>query len=232
MATEALSYMENIGELSGMLTRQSTVTDPAENRLDILRREYVRKVGDWPSVQKIGQMKQQNWFGPLSIVGKSDWYYEPAQTFPYKDLMAWVDSWDDVENLISRIRLSQNMLHAERTSNRLRNLRDTIREEDGNDEDISAESIHSFFLFLKMHPNIRYPDITLTPDGNVYSCWKGDNGSLFSVEFLPDSRVGYVVFAPSLRHGNELSRNSGIDFVDTLFDRVNAAFGISAWVLE
>ncbi|MDO8722804.1 MAG: hypothetical protein Q7J31_11385 [Syntrophales bacterium] len=224
--------MENIGELSGTLTRQSTVTDPAENRLDILRREYVRKVGDWPSVQITGQMKQQNWFGPLSIVGKSDWYYERAQTFPYKDLMAWVDSWEDVENLISRIRLSQNMLHAERTSNRLRNLRDTIREEDGNDEDISAESIHSFFLFLKMHPNIRYPDITLTPDGNVYSRWKGDNGSLFSVEFLPDSRVGYVVFAPSLRHGNELSRNSGIDFVDTLFDRVNAAFGISAWVLE
>lgn len=232
MATEALSYMGNIVELSGMLTGHSTVTDLAENRLDILQREYVRKVGNWPSAQRTGHMKLRNWFSPLSIVGKSEWCYEPAQTFPYKDLVAWVDSWDDVENLISRIQLSQNVLHAEITSNRLRALRDTIREEDGNDEDISAESIHSFFSFLKMHPNIRYPDITLTPDGNVYARWKGDNGSLFSVEFLPDSRVGYVVFAPNVRHGNELSRNSGVDFVDTLIDRVNAAFGISAWVLE
>lgn len=232
MATASLSYIENTGERLGLLNRQSTVIDPTENRLDFLQREFVSKVENWPSAQKTGQMKYRMCFDPLAVVGKTHLFDEVSKNFPYKDLMAWIESWYDVENLISRIRLSSHMLHVERISNRLRDLRRTIREEDGESADISADSIHSFFSFLKMHPNIRYPDITLTPDGHVYSRWKGDNGSLFSAEFLPNSRVGYVVFAPTARHGGELSRNSGIDFVDTIFDRVNLAFGISTWVLE
>ena len=231
MATCTLSYLED-SELSGFLTRSSTVTDPAENRLDILRREFVRKVEDWPSAQIIGQMKYWLWLGSLSVSGETQWNDEMSQPSAYKELVAWVDSWEGVESIISQIRFSQLVRHGERISNRLSDLRRSIREEEGKHADISADSIRAFFSFLKLCSNIRYPDITLAPDGDIYARWKGDNGSLFSVEFLPNSRVGYVVFAPTPRHSGELSRNSGIDFVDTVFDRINAAFGISAWILE
>lgn len=232
MATAALSYMENMGELQSLLPGQSTVIDPMENRLDILRREFVRKVGNWPSVQKIVQMKNRISIDTLSLGGETQWSNEVSPSLSYKELVTWVDSWEDVANLISQIRFSQNISHAERISNRLSDLRGMVRDEDGENADLSAESIQSFFSFLKMYPNIRYPDITLTPAGHIYSRWKGDNGSLFSVEFLPDFKVGYVVFAPTPRHSSELSRNSGIDFVDTVFSRINAAFAISVWVLE
>ncbi len=230
MATEALSYMGNIGELSGMLTGQSTVTDLAENRLDILQREYVWKVGNWPSAQRINQGKPRVWWlGPLTVSGEAQWNDAISQATANKKRVDYVNSWENVENIILQIRFSQLIRYGERISNRLSDLRRAVREEDG---EISADSLRGFFSFLKMYPNIRYPDIALTPDGNIYARWKGDRGALFSVEFLPDSKVGYVVFSPLLNHAGELSRHSGFDLVENAFVRMNAAFAISEWVLE
>ena len=232
MAIEVLPYMGNIGELSGILARQATETNLEENCLDVLRREFIWKVKNWPSANRIGGMEERSWFGTLSLSVRSQGGDEALPSSAYERLVAWVDSWEGVVNLISRIRFSKQIFHSERISNRLTDLRCMIREEEGEMADISVDSLRTFFSFLKMHPNIRYPEITLTPDGDIYSRWKGDEGALFSVEFLPDSNVGYVVFASNPRHPGEVSRNSGTDFVDTVFEQINAAFGISAWILE
>src|SRR3972149_2712860 len=145
-----------------------------------------------------------------------------SQSTANKKRIDYVNSWENVENIILQIRFSQLIRYGERISNRLSDLRRAVREEDGEDAEISADSLRGFISFLKMYPNIRYPDIALTPDGNIYARWKGDRGALFSVEFLPDSKVGYVVFSPLLNRAGELSRHSGIDSVENALVRMNA----------
>lgn len=231
MATSALSYMENtVSDFPGVLLHQSTEMELLENRLDILMRKFVWKVGNWPSEQKIGQIKNRAFTSTFLLDAASRWRNDASPSPVYEELVACVDSW--VDNLISQIRLSRQICHAERIAIRLKDLRCRVLEEDGENEDISAESVRTFFSFLKMHPNVRYPDITLTPDGNVYSRWKGNNGALLGIEFLPDSKIAYVVFAPTPSHAGELSRHSGIDFADTVFGRINTTFSVSDWIME
>lgn len=232
MATAVLAYTENIFPFTGLISRQSTEIEPPEDRLDIWKRKFIWKVGNWPSEQRIGHINDRDLTGSILLVGKTQWTNEVAPLQAYQGLVDWVNTWENAESIISQIRLSPQICHAERIGIRLNDLRCMVLEEDVEGEDISAESVRTFFSFLKMHPSLRYPDISLTPDGNIYSRWKGNNGALLGIEFLPESKVAYVVFAPTPSHAGELSRHSGIDFTDTFFGRINTAFSVSDWILE
>ena len=144
-----------------------------------------------------------------------------------------INSWKsqvEVEDLISRISALANVVYAERISNRLLNLRKVFLEEQ--DSDISADSIRTFTIFLSMHPDARYPAITLTPVGNIYAQWKKDRTSLFSLQFLPDWGVRFVVFAPNKKHSEIITRISGTETVDTVLGNMDKAYGVSDWVVE
>jgi hypothetical protein len=232
MATAALASTENSFDFTGLISRQSTEMESPEDRLAIWKRKFLSKVGNWPSEQRIGHINDRDRTGTISPAGKTQWIHEIAPFSAYQGLVDLVNAWGNAESLISQIRLSPQICHAERIAVRLNDLRCMALEEDGESADISAESVQTFFSFLKMHPGLRYPDITLTPDGNVYSRWKGDNGALLGIEFLPESKVAYVVFAPAPSHAGELSRHSGIDFTDTFFVRINTAFSVADWILE
>jgi hypothetical protein len=51
---------------------------------------------------------------------------------------------------------------------RLKALRAMIKEEEGPEADISTESLRALQLFLQAAGNIRPPEITLTPEAEVY----------------------------------------------------------------
>lgn len=209
---------------------QSTEVESPENLIYTSIREAALKFHNWPTEQEIGQIKNRAFTGTSLLEAGSRWSDEESQLPGYEELVAFADSW--VENLISHIRLTRKINHAKRISTRLNDLRSMVLEETGENEDLSKESVRSFFSFLKMHPNVRYPDITLTPDGNIYSRWKGNNGALLGIEFLPDFKVAYVVFVPAPSHAGEVTRHSGIDFTDTVFKKINAAFSVAEWIFE
>jgi hypothetical protein len=139
----------------------------------------------------------------------------------------------EVENLISGISALPNVMHAERISNRLSYLRKVFLEEQ--DNDISVDSIRTFTIFLSMHPDVRYPAITLTPAGYIYAQWKkgsDSHDSLFSLHFLSDWDVRFVVFSPNEKHPAKITRISGTEVVDTILSNMDKAYDVSSWVVE
>lgn len=147
-----------------------------------------------------------------------------------------INSWRsqvEPESLISRISVLPNVMYAERISNRLSYLRRVFLEEHGSD--ISADSIRTFTIFLSMHSDVRYPAITLTPAGHIYAQWKerkDSHDSLFSLHFLSDWEVRFVVFALNEEHPGKFVRISGTEAVDTVFSNMDKAYSVSSWVVE
>jgi len=164
----------------------------------------------------------------------------PAERFAIEDIHKnyiyyLTNSWvRDIElsHYISRIKHSVHINNAERIANRLESLGKISDEEIFDGQLISSNSLQSLMRFLSSYSKVRYPDITLTPSGNIYARWKGRNRSLFSLHFLQDLKVRFVVFVPNRRHPEEMNRVSGNDCVDTVIDNLNSAYGISNWIME
>jgi hypothetical protein len=71
--------------------------------------------------------------------------------------------------------------------------------------------------------------VVLTPTGYVRAEWRAGPNRLCGVEFLPDAKVRFVVFAPDIEEPDKTIRVSGIAPVDSLF-RVIEPFRISGWM--
>lgn len=134
--------------------------------------------------------------------------------------------------LLARLQNSREIRYGERIVRRIRALRQMVRDDENEDIDISSDSLRSFFEFMSLHPKLNYPDISLTPDGDIYARWKGCGRSLFSVHFLPQSRVRYVVFAPDRKRPDLMDRASGTSSVDTVLETADRAYGVIGWLRE
>ena len=132
--------------------------------------------------------------------------------------------------LISLVQASSEIIHGAKIARRLKALRQmTIEDDDG---DISSDSMRSFFEFLSRYPRCKYPEITLTPDGEIYARWKGPENSLFSIHFLFKSRLHYVLFAPDRKRPDIMDRLSATASVDTVLEIADRAYEIADWVTE
>lgn len=149
-----------------------------------------------------------------------------------RDLLQSWKCGPEIDGLISRIRQNAEGLHADHIAQRLNQLWKVSEVEEPDNCAMSSDSLRSFERFANLYPRVRYPDITLTPGGHVYARWKGSRRSLLSIQFLPEMKVRFVVFAPNQRHPEELNRASGTDFVETVMDNLSRAYGVSDWVLE
>lgn len=71
-------------------------------------------------------------------------------------------------------------------------------ESDPEFSELSMQSQQSFEAFwaLNSNLNLKLPDITLTPDGDVYARWSAADGNVFSAHFLAGHRVKGVLFKP------------------------------------
>lgn len=194
-----------------------------------------------PSGYKMGNTQGPSFYaivqGWSEELKRSSWS-EQRQAMEYlpklyiRDLL---NSWEcgpEIDGLISRIWQNAVILRAELMAQRLNYLWKISEVDEDDSCVISSESLRSFERFSNIYPRMRYPDITLTPGGEIYARWKGSNRSLLSIQFLPEMKVRFVVFAPNQRHPEELNRASGNDFVDTVIDNLNRAYGVSSWVLE
>lgn len=100
--------------------------------------------------------------------------------------------------------------------------------------DLSVPSQRSFEAFWASNSNLRLklPDITLTPDGDVYARWSAADGSVFSAHFLPDYTVKAILFKPDPDNcGNKIRRFIGPTPVDSLVGSLIAQEDIS-WACD
>jgi len=132
--------------------------------------------------------------------------------------------------LLSRIEGSSEIRHGRKIAGRIRELRQILREDDSSD--ISPDSFRSFYEFLNLNPDVSYPGISVTPDGDIYARWKGADRELFSIHFLSGLRLRYVVFSPDRVRQCCTNRSSGIGFVETILEIVDRAYEVNKWVKE
>ena len=138
---------------------------------------------------------------------------------------------DQVQELIFRIKRSRMISYRESLANRLLMLYNDAKEEDPDCNGIAAESLRNFINFIKLHTDIKYPTISLTPDYNIYASWRGEQNRVFSVHFLPNTDVRFVMFKPNDRHPERKIRISGIATIDILMETLTP-YCIEDWISE
>jgi len=141
------------------------------------------------------------------------------------------DEEDQVQELIFQIRKSPTITYHERMARRLLALFNDAKEEDSDCLGISVGSLHNFYGFFRLHTNLKYPAISLTPDYNIYASWRGEKSQVFSVHFLPNEDTRFVIFKPNDKHPERKIRLSGIATTDTLLKMIESS-GVGNWISE
>jgi hypothetical protein len=132
------------------------------------------------------------------------------------------------EELIWRIGTTPSIRHRVRLAARLTELQKTVREEEMDGRGIAVRSLQHFFEFLKAYPDLRCPTISATPERNIYVSWKSGSNRVFSVHFLPDGNVRFVIFCPNDKHKGEMIRISGTATADTIIS-IATPHGVLNW---
>jgi hypothetical protein len=173
-------------------------------------------------------------------------YYEitPAVSQEEQDnrISEWVGSKDpetqtdlvdneekQVQELIYRFRTSLYISFHESLADKLLALHNYAKEEDSTSSGIAIGSLRYFFNFFHLHSKLKCPTISLTPDNNIYTRWKGEKGCLFSVHFLPNGNASFVIFKPNDKHPELKIRLSGKTTTDILMETVES-YGVNDWI--
>jgi hypothetical protein len=146
----------------------------------------------------------------------SDW---PRNEDPFTqvDLIDIEDK--QVQELILQIRMSTFIPNNECLANRLIVLFNDAKEEDSNSPGIAVGSLRNFyfFLLLPLRTDLKYPAISLTPDNDIYVSWRNVQNQVFSVHFLPNEDIRFVIFKQNDKHPERTIRLSGTTTTDTLW---------------
>jgi hypothetical protein len=151
-----------------------------------------------------------------------------------KNLFYLTDQWrrQEVTQRIARIKTCTNFDTGEKIAARVTALREMLKEEEGEEADISTESLRALQLFLQSAGRIQPPEITLTPEAEIYLRWKAGRDRLFAVHLANGRMVRYVIFAPNPRHPRFVRRLSGIEASDTVLETAKNVFPDLEWTQE
>lgn len=136
-----------------------------------------------------------------------------------------------VQELIYRIKISKPIPYREDLAKRLLVLYYDAKEEDPECVGIAAESLRSFNDFIHLHTNLKRPIISLTPDYNIYASWRDEQNRVFSIHFLPNADVRFVMFKPNVKRPERTIRVSGSATIDTLMETVDPDC-LEEWISE
>jgi hypothetical protein len=165
---------------------------------------------------------------------ESDWsahYYvfEPSLRVDYKDTRPSPDPESSLSGLIDRFRKHPKIGFAERIATRLDYLLEVSREEQPEQAPPSAESLNGFLAFLAKNPGLAYPNLVLTPNGNVRAEWTRSHNEHFAIEFFEDENVRFVIFAPDPNQTYKTSRVSGTATTESVMGLAEY-YRVSPWV--
>jgi hypothetical protein len=138
---------------------------------------------------------------------------------------------ESIEQIIWRIGTAFSARYGAKLAARLAELQTVVQEEEADGSGITVESLQHFFEFLKAHPTLRCPALSVTPERNIYASWKSGANRVFSVHFLPDGNVRFVIFCPNDKHSGETIGLTGAATVDVLIS-VAEPHGVLSWASE
>ena len=138
---------------------------------------------------------------------------------------------ESVEEIIWRVGTALSVPYRKRLVSRLSELQKAVQEEELDGRGISVKSLQHFIELLESYPALRCPAISATPERNIYVSWKSGSDRLFSIHFLPDGKVRFVIFFPNDKHSGRTIRLSGLATIDTIIS-VATPHGVLSWAAE
>ena len=132
-------------------------------------------------------------------------------------------------SLVAYVRDQLNVPFATRLGKRLDYLEETSREEYLTQAPIFPQSLQNFIDFLETVPNLAYPNIVLTPLGNIRARWRETESRYLAVEFQGNDDIRFVVFAPDKKDMFKVTRSSGQTSIGCLMD-ILRPYGVLRWV--
>jgi hypothetical protein len=156
-------------------------------------------------------------------------WLETNDTYTQTDLLDNEDS--EVQKLIIQIRKLLSIPYSENLANRLETLFCDAKDEDVDSIGIASSSLRSFYNFLRLNTNLKRPAISLTPENNIYISWRTEQSQVFSIHFLQNDDVRFVMFKPNDSDKERKIRISGTVTTNILMDTVSH-YGVSDWISD
>ena len=125
-----------------------------------------------------------------------------------------------VREIISHVRGHLKADFAQQLADRLEFLLEAASEEYPDEVAILPESLRNFVSFLQSAPDLKYPDVMLTPSKNIRAQWRTAPNRHFAVEFSATGNAQFVVFSPDPNHPESIIRLTGLVSIDSLIETV------------
>ncbi|MGQ0547807.1 MAG: hypothetical protein ACT4P3_21175 [Betaproteobacteria bacterium] len=103
-------------------------------------------------------------------------------------------------------------------ADRVEALSRMVLEEAGGELNLSGESLENLIAFLEANTKLSRPSLVAGPSGELIAIWKGAKQGEFTVRFMPDGTVRYLLTKTNRKHPKGVSRVSGDTTPDKLFD--------------
>ena len=169
----------------------------------------------------INAWRSEDLFGEPSALPRIEFLVDPTQPSAPRET--------SLSELILRIQTNAELPFAKRLAERLEQLVEISEEEFPEQEPMSARSLEDFFEFIRSIPNITYPDVILTYEGNVRAEWTQSRNRHFAVEFLGGNETRFVVFAPDQKTPYKTNRVSGLSTLSSLLEIISP-YGALNWI--
>lgn len=198
----------------GLAKYEVTEEEPSVEDAEDWGKEVIRRIRtSWPRI-----LLERGENSPLTLENR---LAEPPFSIlesPFDVLDETLTDEEKVRKVVDYIRDESKIQFAEELAARLTLLYEAAKDEDPDEVPISAESLSNFVGFLQETPNLRYPDVVLTPSKEIRAQWRRGPNRHFAVVFLPTGETRYVIFTPNVRDPDKIDRLSGITSVDTLME--------------
>lgn len=151
------------------------------------------------------------WYSPDPIFRTSD--------SPFDELDEKLTDEKKIKKLIDYVLKESKIQFAQELAVRLNFLKEAVSE-DPDEDPISPESLRNFISFLRRTPNLKYPNVVLTPSNEIRAHWRTAPNRHFAVVFLSTGEARFVIFTPNPKDPDKIDRLSGITSIDSLMETV------------
>jgi len=194
----------------------ATILEP----IDLLEVE----IKNWWAQKRIDALRRKS---SITIEPVEELATSGAPESPFDEIIDRLSD-DEKVNEIVKFLNQINITFSKQLASRIQFLFETSKEECPDEVAILPESLKNFVSFLQAEPNLKYPDLVLSPSKNIRAQWRTAPNRHFAVEFLPTSDAHFVIFAPDPKHPGKTNRISGIVSVDSLMPTAQP-HGVLSW---
>jgi hypothetical protein len=120
---------------------------------------------------------------------------------------------------------------AGRIAHRISALLEATREEHPDQPLISVPSLQGFLRFLQEAGNLRYPDTTISPQGNIRAEWKVSNERHLAIEFTSATETRFAVVGPDPKILNKTAKVAGVVSRNGILKTLEP-YRASQWIFE